>query len=195
VERDIVSFSTPAEFELWLEAHHGQATGIWILIAKKGSERPSISYKEALDCALCYGWIDGQKDRRDESSWLQHFSRRKRGSIWSQVNKKNVERLIEEGRMRAPGLAAIEEARRSGEWEAAYQATASRDIPPELEAALAKSRKARAFFETLNSQNRYAFVFRVSTAKKAETKQRRVEEFIRMMENGEVFYPKKAKDS
>jgi uncharacterized protein YdeI (YjbR/CyaY-like superfamily) len=191
MDRVIVAFENAPQFEAWLEENHTQPTGIWLLIAKKASGRPSITYAQALECALCYGWIDGQKAKHDEGSWLQHFSRRKKDSIWSQVNQTNVARLIAEGRMQAQGLAAIEEAKQSGQWAAAYQPTKSREIPADLEVALAQSPKARAFFDTLGSQNRYAFVFRVSTAKRPETRAKRIVEFVQMMENGEVFYPKK----
>jgi uncharacterized protein YdeI (YjbR/CyaY-like superfamily) len=189
--KEILEFQDPHSFESWLEAHHSQAAGIWILIAKKGSPRQTLSYAEALDCALCYGWIDGQKAKHDAESWLQYFTRRKKNSIWSQVNKANVERLVLEGRMKESGAAAVEEAKRSGQWDSAYQAISSRELPAELEQALARSRKARLFFEGLDSQNRYAFVFRVATAKKEETRLKRVDEFIRMMEHGEMFYPRK----
>jgi len=190
LDREVIFFENQAQFELWLHDNHAQTTGIWILITKKGSERNSITYREALDSALCFGWIDGQKTKNDEHSWLQYFAKRKKKSLWSQVNQKNVERLMLEDRMRPQGLEAIDEAKRSGQWDAAYQPTRSREIPPELAMALEKHKKAKEFFETLNSQNRFAFVFRVITAKKEETKLRRVAEFIRMMENGEVFYPK-----
>jgi len=190
MDKEILAFTTPAEFETWLSAHHGLSAGVWLVISKKSSGRISITYAEALDRALCYGWIDGQKTKHDEGSWLQYFTRRKKTSLWSQVNKENVARLVLENRMREPGLAAIEEAKKSGQWDAAYQPTRSREIPPELEQALLASPKAQQFFDTLNSQNRFAFVFRVLTAKKPETKIKRVQEFIRMMEAGEVFYPK-----
>jgi uncharacterized protein YdeI (YjbR/CyaY-like superfamily) len=186
-----LSFDQQSDFETWLETHHAQDTGIWILLAKKGTGRQSISYSEALDSALCFGWIDGQKASYDESSWLQYFSRRKRRSIWSQINRDNIQRLIETGRMRPAGLAAVDAAKDSGQWESAYQPTSSREIPEDLEKALNGNTKAREFFDSLGSQNRFAFVFRVSTAKKAETRKKRIEEYIRMMENGEVFYPKK----
>ena len=194
MEKEIVAFESPSQFEDWLTLHHTQTTGIWIHIAKKGSGTKSISYAEALESALCFGWIDGQKSKHNENAWLQYFSPRRKKSIWSQVNKKNVERLIQEGRMRQQGLDVIEEAKNSGQWDVAYQPTRSRDIPPELEIALQNNKKAKDFFDTLNSQNRFAFVFRIITAKKEETKLKKVAEYIRMLENGEVFYPKKVRD-
>lgn len=191
MERETVSFDNAAQFESWLKQHHAQSPGIWLLIAKKGSNRKSITYPDALDSALCYGWIDGQKAKHDESSWLQYFTKRKKNSVWSQINQQHVERLIKMGRMQPSGLAAIEEAKRTGQWEAAYQPVSSREIPEEFAQALAKSSKAKTFFDSLNSQNRFAFIFRVSTAKRPETRQKRIIEFIRMLENGEVFYPAK----
>jgi len=190
LERNIVSFEKPEDFEAWLEVHHPQDTGIWIQIAKKGTGRPSISYAEALDCALCFGWIDGQKAKHDENHWLQYFSKRKKNSIWSQINRENVGRLIELGRMRKPGELAVEEAKRSGQWDSAYQSSKNRAIPEDFEKALNTNKKAKEFFDSLGSQNRFAFVFRISTAKKVETRQKRLTEYIRMLENGEVFYPK-----
>lgn len=190
MEKEILSFQTPLAFEDWLTGNFERTMGVWLRISKKGAENPTLTYAQALESALCFGWIDGQKAKLDETSWLQYFTRRKKKSLWSQVNRNHVARLILEGRMREPGLAAIEEAKRSGEWEAAYQPTKSRELPPELKSALETSDKARQFFETLNSQNRFAFVFRTLTAKKQETRLKRVAEFIRMMENGEVFYPK-----
>lgn len=191
MDRVILSFPGPEEFQAWLEENHSSAPGVWLRIAKKGSEERSITYPEALEWALCYGWIDGQKVKHDDASWLQSFSRRKSNSLWSQVNQGHVARLTVEGRMRPSGFAAVEAAKQSGRWDSAYQPTRSREIPSELAEALASSPKAREFFETLGSQNRFAFVFRSSSTKKAETRIKRAQEFVRMMERGEVFYPKK----
>jgi len=188
LERDIIPFKESAEFEAWLEDHHSQDSGIWIQIAKKGSGEESITYAQALDCALCYGWIDGQKAKLDDKYWLQYFTKRKKNSIWSQINRENVKRLIDSGRMRPPGESAIEEAKRSGQWEAAYQSVKSREIPEDFAKALNLNTRAKEFFETLGSQNRLAFVFRITTAKRPETRQRRIGEFIRMLENGDVFH-------
>ena len=191
MDRVIVSFANPREFESWLETNHTQPTGIWLLIAKKGSGKTSITYAQALDEALCYGWIDGQKAKHDEGTWIQYFTRRKKNSLWSQVNQKHVERLISQGKMRPPGIAAIEEAKLSGQWDAAYQPTRSREVPAELAEALAQHPQAQAFFETLDSQNRFAFVFRISTPKNPETRRNKAAQFVQMLENQEVFYPKK----
>ena len=189
MDREIVFFPTSGDWEHWLEENHRKPTGVWVRLLKKGKETDSLTYAQALDCALCFGWIDGQKAKLDDDSWLQYFTRRKGRSLWSQVNKEHVARLEAEGRMRDPGREAIAEARRSGQWDAAYQPTRSREIPPELAAAFETHPRAQAFFETLNSQNRFAFVFRVQSAKKAETKEKRVREFIQMLEEGRVFYP------
>ena len=189
-EMERIEFATPGEFERWLEVHGATSPSIGLVLAKKGAPRTTVTYAEALEVALCHGWIDGGKGKLDDHFWVQNFSRRKPRSIWSQVNRDKALRLIEEGRMRPAGLAAIEAAQASGAWEAAYQPTRSRDIPEELDRALEASPKARAFFDTLDSRNRFAFVFRSTNAKKAETRIRRIEQFIRMLENGEVFYPK-----
>lgn len=191
-DREIVAFEDTAQLEAWLAEHHARTTGIWIHIAKKGSGRRSVTYAEALDCALCYGWIDGQKAKYDEQSWLQYFARRKKSSIWSQVNQKHVERLVAQGRMRAPGLEAIESAKSSGQWDRAYQPTRSREVPEDLERALSENPRAKTFFDSLGSQNRFAFVFRISTAKRAETRLKTLNRCLRMLENGEVFHPKKS---
>jgi uncharacterized protein YdeI (YjbR/CyaY-like superfamily) len=191
MEREILEFKHQRDFESWIETHYTQSTGVWILIAKKGSGKQSITYAEALDVALCFGWIDGQKSAFDNLTWLQYFSKRKRKSIWSQVNRENIQRLTMAGRMRPSGLMAVEEAKESGQWESAYQPGKSREIPEDLERALNSNEKAKDFFESLDSRNRFSFVFRISTAKKADTRQKRLSEYIRMLENGEVFHPKR----
>jgi len=188
-ERTIVAFADPAAFEAWLEQHHTQTNGVWLQIAKKGYG-PSVTYAQALDAALCWGWIDGQKASHDETSFLQYFCPRRKGSVWSQINQGHVARLTEEGRLRRPGLAAIEEAKRTGQWDRAYQPARSQDLPPALAQALDENPRAHAFFDTLDRQNRFAFIFRCTTPQKEETRQRKVEEAVRMLEAGEVFYPK-----
>jgi uncharacterized protein YdeI (YjbR/CyaY-like superfamily) len=180
------SFSAPADFAAWIETRQG-AEGAWIRMARKG--HAGITYAQALDVALCWGWIDGQKRSGDDASWWQYFSPRKKGSVWSQINRGHVARLTEAGLMQPAGLAAVETAKASGEWERAYQGQSNREIPEELKQALDASPAARAFFETLNAQNRFAFVFRVSTPKKPETRWKKAAQFVEMMERGEVFYP------
>ena len=185
-------FKTPAAWEKWLEANHAKSTGIWMQIAKKDSGLSSATYQEALDVALCYGWIDGQKRPLDERTWLQRFTPRGPRSIWSKINTAKADALIKAGRMRAAGLAAIESAKASGRWESAYQSWSDRDVPPELQAALDASPNAKAFFETLRGANRYGVIFRVQTAKKPETRAKRIADFIARFEKGEtLFGPKR----
>jgi uncharacterized protein YdeI (YjbR/CyaY-like superfamily) len=188
-ELPIIMFERPEDWEGWLEQHHAESPGLWMRIAKKAAGLASVSYDQALDVALCYGWIDGQKKSYDESSWLQKFTPRGRKSIWSKVNRDKVQALTEAGRMRPAGLAAVESARQDGRWEAAYDSQSRASLPEDFQAALEQSPKARAFYETLNGANRYAMIFRVQTAKKPETRARRIEEFVRMLERGEKLYP------
>jgi len=187
-------FKTPEAWTKWLHANHAKSAGIWMQIAKKGTALTSVNYQEALDVALCYGWIDGQKRPNDETSWLQRFTPRGPRSIWSKINTAKADALIASGRMHASGLAAIEAAKASGRWESAYQPSSTASVPPELQAALDKNPKAKAFFETLRGANRYGVIFRVHTAKKPETKAKRVADFIAKMERGETIFgvlPKK----
>ncbi|HEY5416891.1 MAG TPA: YdeI/OmpD-associated family protein, partial [Gemmatimonadaceae bacterium] len=170
-------FKTPAAWEKWLDANHAKSKGVWMQIAKKASGLSSATYQEALDVALCYGWIDGQKRPFDERTWLQRFTPRGPRSIWSKINTGKADALIRSGRMRPAGLAAIESAKSSGRWESAYQSWSDRDVPPELQAALDASPNAKAFFETLRGPNRYGVIFRVQTAKKAETRAKRIADF------------------
>jgi len=180
-------FKTPAAWEKWLEANHAKSPGVWMQIAKKGSGLSSANYQEALDVALCFGWIDGQKRPFDDRTWLQRFTPRGPRSVWSKINTEKVAALIENGRMRPRGLAAIEAAKASGRWESAYQPWSNADAPPELQAALDRSPRAKAFFETLRGRNRYAIIYRVQTAKKPETRAKRIADFIAMLEKGQTL--------
>ena len=182
-------FPTQADWEAWLDAHHAEAAGVWLQIAKKGQGVTSVSYAEALEVALCYGWIDGQKQRFDERFYLQRFTPRRARSIWSKVNVAKATQLIEAERMQPAGLAEVERAKADGRWQAAYAPQSSAAVPEELQTLLDAHPRAKAFFEQLNSTNRYAFCFRVQTAKKPETRRARAEKFVAMMEAGEVFYP------
>ena len=184
----IKPFKTQDAWEKWLATNHTKSAGIWMQIAKKGSGIASVNYQEALDVALCYGWIDGQKQPYDDEYWLQRFTPRGPRSIWSKINTGKAEALIKSGRMQPAGLAAIEAAKATGRWESAYQPSSNAEVPPELQAALDKNKKAKAFFETLRGANRYALIFRVQTAKKPETRAKRVAEFIEMLERGETIY-------
>ena len=181
-------FKTPAAWEKWLESNHAKSAGIWMQIAKKASGLSSATYQEALDVALCYGWIDGQKRPFDERTWLQRFTPRGPRSIWSKINTGKADALIKSGRMRAAGLAAIESAKASGRWESAYQPWSNPDVPPELQAALNARPNAKAFFETLRGANRYGVIFRVQTAKKPETRAKRIADFIARFEKGETLF-------
>ena len=187
-------FKTPDAWTKWLDANYAKSSGIWMRIAKKDADLTSINYAEALDVALCYGWIDGQKRPLDASSWLQRFTPRGPRSLWSKINTAKAKVLIDSGRMRPPGLAAVTSAQQTGRWESAYQPSSSAAVPPELQAALDRNPKANAFFQTLRGANRYALIFRVSTAKKPETKAKRVADFIARLERGEtIFGPPKKK--
>jgi uncharacterized protein YdeI (YjbR/CyaY-like superfamily) len=183
----VLPFADDAAFERWLVANAAGA-GLWLKIAKKDSGIASVTYAEALDVALCHGWIDGQKRGFDEDYFLQRFTPRRAKSLWSKINIGHAERLIAAGRMREGGLREIERAQADGRWQAAYDGARSMEVPPELAAALAKNRKARAFFETLDRTNRYAVCWRVQTAKKPETKAKRVETLVAMLARGEKLH-------
>jgi len=177
------------DWERWLKGHHESSAGVWLMIAKKGSSLASVSYAEALETALCHGWIDGQKQAHDSEAWLQKFTPRGARSLWSKINREKAEQLIASGRMTPAGLKAIENAKRNGRWENAYHSAKSATVPEDFLAALAKNRKAKTFFDTLNSANRYAILFRIQTVKKAETRARRIEHFIGMLARHEKIHP------
>ncbi|HUQ80400.1 MAG TPA: YdeI/OmpD-associated family protein [Gemmatimonadaceae bacterium] len=181
-------FKTQDAWRKWLHTNHTKSPGIWMRIAKKNGDLSSVNYQEALDVALCYGWIDGQKRPNDASSWLQRFTPRGPRSLWSKINTAKADALIESGQMHASGLAAIEAAKASGRWESAYQPASSAAVPPELQAALDRNPKAKACFETLRAAIRYSIVFRVQTAKKPETKAKRVADFIARLESGDTSF-------
>ena len=188
-EKPILEFRLKSAWTKWLEKNHDKSSGVWLRLAKKNSELRSISRADALDVALCFGWIDGQARSEGEETWLQKFTPRGKRSIWSKINRVNVQRLIDCGEMRPPGVAEIERAKKDGRWEAAYDSPKSIAIPEELQAELDRNKKAKAFFETLNSQNRYAILFRIHTAKKVETKAKRIKQFVEMLERGEKIHP------
>ena len=172
----------------WLRKNHAKSSGVWLKLAKKSSGSQSVSYAEALEIALCYGWIDGQKKSYDESFWLQKFTPRGAKSIWSKINKGKAGELIRSGRMKPAGLNAVERAKQDGRWDAAYDSPSVSTVPPDFQARLNKSARAKAFFATLNSANRYAILFRIQTAKKAETRARKIEQFIDMLERKEKLH-------
>ena len=184
----ISAFSNKKKWADWLAREHDKSAGVWLKIAKKDSGIPSVTYEEALDIALCYGWIDGQKKGFDDRYWLQKFTPRGPKSIWSKINTEKAERLIANGEMKPAGLNAIELARQDGRWEAAYASQKNISIPEDFQVALDQNRRAKAFFETLNSVNRYAVLFRIHNAKKPETRARKIQQFIEMLERGEKIY-------
>lgn len=185
---ETLSFRTPSAFRKWLAANHRQPEGIWLRIFKKDSGEPSVTYAEALDEALCVGWIDGQKQRHDDFSWLQRFTPRRAKSNWSKINTKHANRLTQAGRMKAAGQTVIDAARKDGRWRAAYDSPSRATLPEDFLAALHKNRKATAFFESLNKANRYAIAYRLQTAKKPETKQKCMKIILGMLERGEAFH-------
>ncbi len=179
----------------WLEAHHADRGEVWLVLAKKGTTEPTVlTYDQALEEALCYGWIDGQMRRRDAATTIQRFTPRRSRSAWSKRNVGIAERLIAEGRMRPAGLAEVERAKADGRWEAAYAGPATIEVPEDLAAALAAEPKAQASFETLSGQNRYAILYRIETAKRADTRARRIEQFVAMLARGETPHPQRRRD-
>lgn len=185
----VISFKTAREWQKWLAKNHARSAGIWLRIAKKSSGEPSVNYAEALDEALCYGWIDSQKRAYDKSSWLQKFSQRKAGSGWSEINTKHAERLTKAGKMKPAGLKQIRAAKQDGRWKRAYASPSSARPPVDFLKELEKNKKAKAFFETLEKRNRYAIVYRLQTAKKAETRAKRMKTILAMLAKGEKFHP------
>jgi uncharacterized protein YdeI (YjbR/CyaY-like superfamily) len=188
-ELETIAFATADEWEAWLRAHHDSAPGVWIKFARKGSGVASVTYMEALHAALCFGWIDGQARGVDEASYVQRFTPRRARSIWSKRNREFATALIESGRMQPAGLREVERAKADGRWDAAYDAPSTATVPEDLQRALDASPAAAEFFATLNSQNRYAILHRVQTAKRPETRARRIEKFVAMLEAGETLYP------
>jgi uncharacterized protein YdeI (YjbR/CyaY-like superfamily) len=184
----IIAFNDLAALERWLEAQPADSPGLWIKLAKAGSGIASVTKSEAIDAALCHGWIDGQLDKYDESFWLVRFTPRKARSKWSQVNRARADELIDAGRMRPRGLAQIEAARTDGRWDAAYAPASKAVVPRDFQAALDQSPEAAAFFATLTGANRYAILYRIETAKKPETRARKIAAFIGMLERHETVH-------
>ncbi len=182
-----IEFKTAEAFETWLEKNHDNSNGLWLKIFKKGSGKNTISYAEALDVALCYGWIDGQKQAFDEQAWLQKFCPRKTKSIWSKINIGHIERLMNESRMKPAGVKAVENAKANGNWEKAYDSPSKMTIPEDFLNELSKNKNAEAFFMGLNKTNLFFIGFRLQTAKKQETREKRMKEMIEMLAKGEKF--------
>lgn len=181
-------FSSIRTWNNWLQKNHEVSTGIWMMIAKKDAGVQTVTYAEALDEALCYGWIDGQKNPYDEKFWLQRFTPRSPKSIWSKKNIEHIDRLKAEGRMKAPGLAAIEAAKANGNWNVAYDAQSTMTIPEDFLKVLKKNKAAADFYKTLNRTNLFSIAFRLQTAKKEETRQKRINTIIEMLSRGEKFH-------
>jgi uncharacterized protein YdeI (YjbR/CyaY-like superfamily) len=181
-------FKSKDDWAKWLDKNHQKSPGVWVRIAKKGAPEGSVSYKEALDVALCHGWIDGQKRPENEHFWLQKFSARSGRSIWSKINREKALTLIASGEMKPAGLEAIENAKRNGHWEQAYDSFSGATIPVDFQAALDANPGAAAFFKTIDRTNRYAVLWRIQTVKKAETRARKIEQFIAMLAKHEKIH-------
>ena len=188
-ELSIIPFASPGDWEAWLAKHHATSDGLWLKISKKGSGISSVTYAEALDVALCYGWIDGQKGKFDDDYYLQRFTPRRPRSKWSKINRGKVTKLIEEGKMKPAGLREVEKAKADGRWDAAYESQSNATVPEDLRRELDENPEAAAFFETLNSTNRYAILYQIEEAKKPETRTRRIEKFVAMLSKHEKPYP------
>lgn len=185
----IIPFASAQGWEEWLDRHHAASGGLWLKIAKKGSGIETVTYAEALDIALSYGWIDGQKASFDDTYWLQKFTRRGPRSGWSKVNRAKALTLIESGRMKPAGLTAVEKAKADGRWDRAYDSQSTATVPDDLQRELDRNPDAAAFFATLDSTNRYAVLYRIQNAKRPETRARRIETFVEMLAQGEKLYP------
>ncbi|HET7484960.1 MAG TPA: YdeI/OmpD-associated family protein [Solirubrobacterales bacterium] len=184
----ILLFASPAELEAWLDDNHAAVEGVWLKIAKKGSGVESVTYAEALELALCFGWIDSQKRGFDERHFLQRFTPRRPRGKWSRINREKAEGLIAGGAMRPTGLAEVEAAKADGRWEAAYAGQRTAEVPADLQRELDENEAAREFFAGLDGANRYAILYRLEEAKKPETRQRRLQKFVGMLERGEKIH-------
>ena len=187
-ENPILAFASPKAWDTWLARNHAKSAGIWLRIYKKGSGQRSVTYAEALDGALCYGWIDSQKRPMDEDSWLQRFGPRRPRGGWSRLNTRHVERLIAAGRMKPAGLAEVETAQKDGRWQRAYDSPSATAVPADFLKELARDPKAQAFFEGLSRANIYAIAYRLQTAKKPETREKRMRLILAMLGRGESFH-------
>jgi len=194
VELAELTVSDAAAWRQWLADHHEQPSGVWLILAKKGTTQPtSLSYDEALEEALCHGWIDGQVQRRDERTYKQRFTPRRARSKWSKRNVGIIARLLSDGRMHPAGLAAVDQAKADGRWQIAYSGQATIEVPDDLTAALDADPPARAMFEILTSQNRYALLYRIDAAKRPATRARRIAQYVEMLARGETLHPQRRK--
>ena len=189
---EVLMFESQAALAQWLSAHHATCDGVWLRHAKKGAPAPTVSYQEALEVALCFGWIDGLKKSEGAHYFRQRWTPRRARSIWSRINRDKALAYIAEGKMQPSGLAEVERARQDGRWDAAYDGGRQASVPPDLQAALEAHPGAAEFFATLNAQNRYAVLFRIQTAKKPETRAKRIAQFAAMLARHETLHPTSA---
>ena len=188
----VLTLADAAGWSEWLTDHGGEGSSVWLVLAKKGTTEPtSLTYDEALEEAICHGWVDGQLARGDDRTFRRKFAPRRTGSAWSKRNVDLAKRLIDQGRMRPSGLAAIDRAKADGSWQRAYEGQATIQVPPDLASALATNREAEAMFERLTASNRYAILYRVTTAKRSETRRLRIEQFVAMLARGETIHPQR----
>jgi uncharacterized protein YdeI (YjbR/CyaY-like superfamily) len=189
----VLGFDTPGDWEQWLTEHHQTAAGVWLKIGKRGPGQAagaaSVTYAEALEVAICFGWIDGQKRKLDEEFWLQRFTPRRPGGRWSKINVEKAAGLIEAGRMRDAGLREVEQAKTDGRWDSAYAGQRTTEVPDDLRAALAANAAAAAFFETLSGANRYAILYRIGSVKRTETRARKIAQYVAMLADHETIHP------
>jgi uncharacterized protein YdeI (YjbR/CyaY-like superfamily) len=188
-EQPTLDFEGQAAWSAWLAEHHASSNGVWLRMAKKGSGLRTVTYLEAVESALCWGWIDGQARAEGAETYVQRFTPRRKRSVWSKINRDKALALIASGAMRPPGLAEVERAQQDGRWAGAYDSPSKAAVPNELAAALEASPRAAAFFATLNASNRYSVIWRVQTAQRAETRSKRIATLIAMLERGEKFHP------
>lgn len=181
-------FATPRAFEAWLRRNNASSDGAWLLIAKAGAAEPTVTYAHAVEIALCYGWIDGQKKALDDKHWLQRFTPRRERSLWSKANRDKAQALIDSGRMQPSGMAEVVRAQADGRWHAAYDGPRTAVVPPDLQAALDARPEALSFFGRLDGANRYAVLWRVQTAKRPETRSRRIDKLVEMLARGEKIH-------
>ncbi len=184
-----MTFGSAQAWEAWLADHHQASAGVWLKMAKKDAGTPTVSYAEAIEAALCFGWIDGQKAALDDTHWLQRFTPRRARSKWSRINRDKAEALIASERMRRAGLREVELAKADGRWDAAYEGQRTITVPADLAAALDQNDEARAFFATLNSANRYAILYRIGDAKRPQTRARRIAAFVAMLAERKTIHP------
>ena len=185
----VVGFPNQRKWSTWLGSNHARLNGVWLKIGKKSSMASSVTYPESVEAALCYGWIDGQKKGWDEFFWIQRFTPRRPRSIWSRANRETAKRLMAEGRMKAAGNRAVEEAKRNGRWDAAYASQRTIAVPRDILLQLKKKRKASSFFEKLDRANRYSILFRIEQAKRPELRTQKIQRFIAMLEEGKKLHP------